>query len=154
MNYTIHGWELGKCTLFLLFMLNCLMEHYGKKWHTVNELHVYTIHIITDMKYIALFSGNELCGNGVGARVAADQYVSDTISLSNLVQDIYKSEEFQPQIIAPGGFFDANWFTEFLSKTPKLDVVTHHIYNLGPGMSCVSTHQLKVADLASLALLV
>ncbi|KAL1819617.1 hypothetical protein DCAR_0415913 [Daucus carota subsp. sativus] len=78
--------------------------------------------------------GNELCGSGVGLRVAAAQYSSDTISLVNLVQDIYKGEEFQPLIISPGGFFDANWFKEYLSKTPKLNVVTHHIYNLGAGV--------------------
>ncbi|XP_017249380.1 heparanase-like protein 3 [Daucus carota subsp. sativus] len=78
--------------------------------------------------------GNELSGTGIGVRVAADQYSLDTISLINLVQDIYKGEEFQPQIIAPGGFFDANWFKEFVSKTPKLNAVTHHIYNLGAGV--------------------
>ena len=79
-------------------------------------------------------SGNELSGNGVGTRVAANQYASDTISLRNLVQDIYSGVEPKPQIIAPGGFFDPNWFKEFLDKTTKsLDVMTHHIYNLGPG---------------------
>ncbi|XP_015879557.3 heparanase-like protein 3 [Ziziphus jujuba] len=79
--------------------------------------------------------GNELCGSGVGTRVAADQYASDTISLKNIVQDIYKGIEPKPLIIAPGGFFDANWFKEFVTKTTKsVDVVTHHIYNLGPGV--------------------
>ncbi|KAM7477231.1 hypothetical protein LguiB_024474 [Lonicera macranthoides] len=80
-------------------------------------------------------SGNELSGSGVGVRVAADQYASDTISLQNMVQDIYKDVEPKPQIIAPGGFFDTKWFKEFIDKTPKsLDVITHHIYNLGPGV--------------------
>ncbi|GMP60249.1 hypothetical protein CsSME_00023191 [Camellia sinensis var. sinensis] len=79
--------------------------------------------------------GNELSGNGVGVRVAADQYASDMISLQNLVQDIYRSIKSKPLILAPGGFFDAKWFTAFLDKTTKsLDVVTHHIYNLGPGV--------------------
>lgn len=82
-----------------------------------------------------ILSGNELCGSGVGTRVAADQYASDTISLKNIVQDIYKGIEPKPLIIAPGGFFDANWFKEFVTKTTKsVDVVTHHIYNLGPGI--------------------
>ncbi|KAF3453060.1 hypothetical protein FNV43_RR03493 [Rhamnella rubrinervis] len=79
--------------------------------------------------------GNELCGSGVGTRVSANQYASDTISLQKMVQDVYKGIEPKPLIIAPGGFFDAKWFTEFFNKTTKiLDVATHHIYNLGPGV--------------------
>ena len=79
-------------------------------------------------------SGNELSGNGVGTRVAANQYAFDTVSLRNLVQNIYSDVEPKPQIIAPGGFFDQKWFSDFLNKTAKsLDVITHHIYNLGPG---------------------
>lgn len=89
-------------------------------------------------------SGNELSGSGVGVRVAADQYASDTVSLKNMIQDIYENVEPKPQIIAPGGFFDTDWFKEFIDKTPKsLDVITHHIYNLGPGMSTIDTlHEL------------
>lgn len=79
--------------------------------------------------------GNELSGNGVGTRVAADQYATDTISLRNIVQKIYTGVHSKPLIIAPGGFFDANWFKEFLDKSGQsLDVATHHIYNLGPGV--------------------
>lgn len=79
--------------------------------------------------------GNELSGNGIGARVAADQYASDTISLQNIVQNIYRGIEPKPLIIGPGGFFDANWFKEYIDKTTtSLNVVTHHIYNLGPGV--------------------
>ncbi|KAK1582048.1 hypothetical protein Q3G72_011382 [Acer saccharum] len=52
--------------------------------------------------------GNELCGSGVGTRVAADQYASDTISLQNIVQNTYKDMESKPLTIAPEGFFDAN----------------------------------------------
>ncbi|XP_024979649.1 heparanase-like protein 3 isoform X1 [Cynara cardunculus var. scolymus] len=79
--------------------------------------------------------GNELCGNGVGTRVSASQYAFDTTTLRNIVQEIYEGIEPKPQIIAPGGFFDANWFKEFIDKTPEIvDIVTHHIYNLGPGV--------------------
>ncbi|XP_023537510.1 heparanase-like protein 3 isoform X2 [Cucurbita pepo subsp. pepo] len=79
--------------------------------------------------------GNELSGNGVGTRVTAEQYASDTIALQNMVQSIYKDIEYKPLIISPGGFFDENWFKEFIDKTTQsLDVVTHHIYNLGPGV--------------------
>lgn len=79
--------------------------------------------------------GNELSGNGVGIGIDADQYASDTASLRDIVRRAYKDIEPKPLVIAPGGFFDAHWFKEFISKSGKsLDVVTHHIYNLGPGV--------------------
>lgn len=84
-------------------------------------------------KYSSLI-GNELSGNGIGTEVSADQYASDIDSLQNIVQNIYAGFEVKPLVIAPGGFFDANWFSEFIKKTPKsLQVVTFHIYSLGPG---------------------
>ncbi|KAL4318818.1 hypothetical protein GQ457_18G014750 [Hibiscus cannabinus] len=78
--------------------------------------------------------GNELCGSGIGAKIAADQYAADVNSLQNITDNIYKGFEVKPLVIAPGGFIDTNWFTQFVQKTPKsLQVVTQHIYNLGPG---------------------
>ncbi|KAJ8753216.1 hypothetical protein K2173_017816 [Erythroxylum novogranatense] len=79
--------------------------------------------------------GNELSGSGVGTRVAADQYASDTISLYKIIQRIYSGRDSRPLIIAPGGFYDEAWFKKFLDITGDyLDVITHHIYNLGPGV--------------------
>ncbi|KAK7304723.1 hypothetical protein VNO77_42610 [Canavalia gladiata] len=79
--------------------------------------------------------GNELSGSGVGTSVAADQYASDLVALRDVVYDAYREIEPKPLVIAPGGFFDANWFRQFISKSGKsLDVVTHHIYNLGAGV--------------------
>lgn len=47
---------------------------------------------------------------------------------------IYKGIKPKPLIIAPGGFYDPKWFKEFLADTSKtLNVISHHIYNLGPG---------------------
>ncbi|KAE8669055.1 Heparanase-like protein 3 [Hibiscus syriacus] len=79
--------------------------------------------------------GNELCGSGVGTRVSADQYAADTAALQSVVENIYKNVDLKPLIIAPGGFYDSDWFKEYINKTIKsVDVVTHHIYNLGPGV--------------------
>ncbi|KAL4318214.1 hypothetical protein GQ457_18G003810 [Hibiscus cannabinus] len=79
--------------------------------------------------------GNELCGSGVGTRVSANQYAADTAALHGVVQNVYKNVDLKPLIIAPGGFYDSDWFKEYINKTTEsFDVVTHHIYNLGPGV--------------------
>ncbi|KAG9151389.1 hypothetical protein Leryth_024440 [Lithospermum erythrorhizon] len=79
--------------------------------------------------------GNELCGSGVGVRVASDQYASDSMVLRYLVEEVYEGVEHKPRVISPGGFFDASWFKEFIDRANNsVDVVTHHIYNLGPGV--------------------
>ncbi|KAE8669057.1 Heparanase-like protein 3 [Hibiscus syriacus] len=79
--------------------------------------------------------GNELSGSGVGTRVSADQYAADTAALQSVVENVYKNVDLKPLIIAPGGFYDSDWFKEYINKTIKsVDVVTHHIYNLGPGV--------------------
>lgn len=77
--------------------------------------------------------GNELSGNGVGARITAHQYASDIITLSAVIKDSYKSNPL-PLVLGPGGFFDADWYSVLVNKTSSsLQAVTHHIYNLGPG---------------------
>ncbi|KAM0008591.1 putative glycosidase [Helianthus debilis subsp. tardiflorus] len=79
--------------------------------------------------------GNELSGNGIGARISASQYAHDTLTLYKMVHRVYKGIEPKPLIIAPGGFFNPKWFTKFLNKTSKtLNAVSHHIYSLGSGM--------------------
>ncbi|CAN6245728.1 unnamed protein product [Urochloa humidicola] len=80
--------------------------------------------------------GNELSGSGVGARIDADQYAADVITLKRIIDSTYQSNPTKPLVLAPGGFFDAAWFTELVSKTKpsQMDVITHHIYNLGPGV--------------------
>lgn len=85
--------------------------------------------------------GNELSGGGVGTSVSVDQYASDVIALRDVVHNAYKDVEPKPLVIAPGGFFDSSWFKNFVSKSNKsVDVVTHHIYSLGPG---VDTHLVE-----------
>ncbi|KAL6606098.1 hypothetical protein ACP70R_041751 [Stipagrostis hirtigluma subsp. patula] len=79
--------------------------------------------------------GNELSGTGVGVRIGADQYAADVITLKSVVDKIYREDASKPLVLAPGGFFDTAWFSELLAKTKPnlLNVITHHIYSLGPG---------------------
>ncbi|KAI3743618.1 hypothetical protein L1987_61328 [Smallanthus sonchifolius] len=79
--------------------------------------------------------GNELSGNGIGTSVTAKQYASDTISLQNLMQKIYVGFQEKPIVLGPGGFYDANWFNEYVTESSNaLQAMTQHIYNLGPGV--------------------
>ncbi|KAG8484708.1 hypothetical protein CXB51_023594 [Gossypium anomalum] len=79
--------------------------------------------------------GNELSGNGVGAHVHADRYGKDLIHLKKIIKELYKGSQFEPSLVAPGGFFNQQWFTKLLqvSGSNVLDAISHHIYNLGAG---------------------
>ncbi|XP_076953978.1 heparanase-like protein 3 [Bidens hawaiensis] len=104
-------------------------------WNSTNAESLIRYTVKKNYTIYAWELGNELSGSGVGARVTADQYAIDTKNLNNIVQEIYDGIEPKPLIISPGGFFDANWFKEFINKTSEiLDVITHHIYNLGSGV--------------------
>ncbi|XP_050217110.1 heparanase-like protein 3 isoform X2 [Mercurialis annua] len=104
-------------------------------WDSSNAVSLMQYTVNMGYKIYGWELGNELSGNGVGTRIAADQYALDIITFQNIVENIYKGFKNKPLIIAPGGFFDAKWFTEFIDKAPKsLQAVTQHIYNLGPGV--------------------
>ncbi|KMT18980.1 hypothetical protein BVRB_2g030780 isoform A [Beta vulgaris subsp. vulgaris] len=78
--------------------------------------------------------GNELSGNGIGAKVTAQQYASDVKTLQNLLEKLYEGSNTKPIVLGPGGFFDATWFEDFIRKTTKsLQAITHHVYNIGAG---------------------
>ena len=88
---------------------------------------------------VKLLTGNELSGGGILVGVSAADYAVDITTLSDMMHRVYKDIEPKPLIIAPGGFVarystDKIWYTELLNKTINtLDVVSHHIYDLGDG---------------------
>ncbi|CAH1422440.1 unnamed protein product [Lactuca virosa] len=80
--------------------------------------------------------GNELSGKGIGAMVDAEQYASDVIELRGIIDNSYTKFQPKPLLVAPGGFFDKQWFSKLLqvSGSEIVNVMTHHMYNLGPGV--------------------
>ncbi|KAI4380972.1 hypothetical protein MLD38_007097 [Melastoma candidum] len=78
--------------------------------------------------------GNELSGKGIGASLTATQYATDLQELRDLVDKIYVGFDQKPLILAPGGFFNYDWFGEFVRlANGTLQVISLHVYNLGPG---------------------
>ncbi|CAK9312250.1 unnamed protein product [Citrullus colocynthis] len=109
---------------------------WGGNWDSSNarDFMKYTIskgYVIESWEF-----GNELSGSGVGASVAAVQYGKDLIQLKSIINELYQDSNSKPSLIAPGGFYEQHWYAKLLqvSGSNVVNVVTHHIYNLGPGV--------------------
>lgn len=79
--------------------------------------------------------GNELSGSGIGASVNAKQYGEDLMKLKRIINELYEKSSSKPSVLAPGGFFEKDWFAQLLQVTGPgvVNGVTHHIYDLGAG---------------------
>ncbi|KAH0458361.1 hypothetical protein IEQ34_013676 [Dendrobium chrysotoxum] len=109
----------------------------GGPWNYTNAESL--IHFTANKSYNILGweLGNELSGKGIRARIDVAQYAADTISLKKIVDQIYEGRPVKPLIIAPGGNFEVEWYSQFIDLTKtssSLDVITHHMYILGPGV--------------------
>lgn len=87
-----------------------------------------------------------MSGGGIGARVEAAQYAKDLIILKRIMTELYWKSSFKPKLVAPGGFYDKNWFNQLLqdSGSGVVNIVTYHIYNLGPGMQSWFQNSLTI----------
>ncbi|CAN1795751.1 Heparanase-like protein 1 [Linum perenne] len=109
---------------------------WGGPWNSTNAYDFISYTISKGYKIEAWEYGNELSGTGVGASVSAGTYAKDVIKLKEIVDELYKNSSAKPSIMAPGGFYDKDWYDKLLKITGpgRLDIVTHHIYNIGAGV--------------------
>ncbi|XP_060205002.1 heparanase-like protein 1 [Lycium barbarum] len=148
----MHRWDelnglFKKTGALVTFGLNAL---YGRRrtnrhvwvgnWDASNALDFIRYTVAKGYQIHSWELGNELSGNGIGASVNAVQYGKDVIHLHNLINQVYKNFHGRPLLLAPGGFYGAEWFSKLLkvSGPGTVNALTHHIYNLGPG----SDHKL------------
>ncbi|KAF3323363.1 heparanase-like protein 2 [Carex littledalei] len=147
---TMSRWDeinafFSKTGAILTFGLNALngrerainSTEYVGPWDATNARHFIKHTVSKGYKIESWEFGNELCGEGVSAKVNATRYAMDLIKLKKIIHRMYRGFNAQdrPKLLTPGGFFNMPWFAEMLqvSGPNVVNVVTHHIYNLGPG---------------------
>ncbi|KAL3636201.1 hypothetical protein CASFOL_020748 [Castilleja foliolosa] len=106
-------------------------------WDSTNAYDFMSYNAYKGFKIDSYEFGNELSGSGIAVKVDAEQYAKDIIILKKLIQKLYPNNSAnKPSVLGPGGFYDEDWFKQFLSAAPVpsgVDGVTYHIYNLGSG---------------------
>eukprot|EP00262_Sarcandra_glabra_P012043 TRINITY_DN3004_c0_g3_i1.p1 TRINITY_DN3004_c0_g3~~TRINITY_DN3004_c0_g3_i1.p1 ORF type:complete len:470 (-),score=63.06 TRINITY_DN3004_c0_g3_i1:64-1341(-) len=145
---SMHRWDelnalFNKTGAVVTFGLNAL---YGKRpikrsvwggaWNSSNTRSFIEYTISKRYRIDSWEFGNELSGSGIGASVNIEQYAKDINGLKGILNDLYKKFQPQPLLLAPGGFFDQQWYAQLLqaSGSSVVNVMTHHIYNLGAGI--------------------
>ncbi|KAI5070349.1 hypothetical protein GOP47_0014692 [Adiantum capillus-veneris] len=128
----------------VVFGLNALYGrrgHYSSlgPWNSTNSRNFIKYTHDQGYKISAWEFGNELSGHGVGTAISAKQYAADVKELRKIIEEVYADETLpQPLLIAPDGFYDEQWtidfFEAFEKDSPTIDVLTLHLYSLGPGV--------------------
>ncbi|XP_028753639.1 heparanase-like protein 1 [Neltuma alba] len=108
---------------------------WGGDWDSSNAYAFISYAISKGYKIDSWEFGNELSGNGIGASVLPAQYGKDLIHLKQILDILYERSRFKPALVAPGGFYQKDWYNKLLqvSGSGIINVLTHHIYNLGAG---------------------
>ena len=110
---------------------------FGNAFVSASILYVFPFDLMNFLTILPTLhaSGNELSGQGIGASVGAEQYGNDVIALSAILDELYKNSSSRPLLVAPGGFFEQQWYAQLLevSGSGVVNAMTHHIYNLGAG---------------------
>ncbi|KAI3766889.1 hypothetical protein L2E82_16967 [Cichorium intybus] len=109
---------------------------WGGDWNSTNARDFIKYTVSKGYQIDSWEFGNELSGKGIGAMVDAKQYATDLIELRGIIDKSYRNFRSKPLLVAPGGFFDKQWFSKMLqvSGSEIVNVMTHHMYNLGPGV--------------------
>ncbi|KAF1887307.1 hypothetical protein Lal_00040908 [Lupinus albus] len=133
---------LNQTGVIVTFGLNALRGRHkisdtvwGGDWDPTNAKDLISYTISKRYKIDSWEFGNELSGKGIGASVGAAQYGKDLKRLKQILHTLYQNKKFKPSLIAPGGFYQKKWFDKLLqvSGSGTIDVLSHHLYNLGPG---------------------
>ncbi|KAG6587568.1 heparanase-like protein 1 [Cucurbita moschata] len=111
-------------------------DKWGGEWDSTNAWDFINYTISKGYAIDSWEFGNELSGHGVGASVDVELYAKDVIKLRDIINDLYKNSNSKPSLLAPGGFFEPEWYAKLLqvSGSNVVNVITHHIYNLGAGI--------------------
>ncbi|KAL1325120.1 hypothetical protein AAHE18_13G138800 [Arachis hypogaea] len=122
------------------FSLNALIEKKNSNedqlnWNPNNAIYLMKYTVSKGYNIDSYELGNELCSEGVSARIDSVQYAKDITKLRHIVNSLYPNAT-RPNVLGPAGFYDKEWFDSFLQHVGPgvIDGVTHHIYNLGAGV--------------------
>ncbi|KAJ7953888.1 Heparanase-like protein [Quillaja saponaria] len=105
-------------------------------WNPQNTLDFMEYTLSKGYKIDSYELGNELCSEGVSAKIESEQYAKDFLRLKEIVYQFYPNASTRPKLLGPAGFYGKDWFNSFLKYTGPgvVDCLTHHIYNLGAGV--------------------